>query len=257
MAFDEQMQIAYRHDAHKMRGRSHDAGSRQLHGVTVDEDVPYGADADASSMSRPGGKPRQTLEGHDTHYRRSVLTGTTAYDPDTFALHHYDEELGELLTAGSAVEMHTAWLNHEVVAAFNESVYYPYTSLKYHTLLVAAVLDNYRDGNGYSDLCLCVDRPSKIVPHRTVFATSNWSLTITGDPDDHDGFGRLGDRPWRNWHSVWGRLTMHPLDAEKEYDRVLDAQLRRIQAWSTALQLLDDVLNREVAYGASRSAVRA
>lgn len=255
VGFDDQIQVAYRHDAHKMRGRPHDTPPRELRDVTVNEDVPYGADADASEMSRPPGKPSQTLTGHDTHYRRSLLTGATAYDPDAFALRHYQDEIEALLTNGGTVGMHRAWLDNEVVSAFNESVYYPYTSLKYHTLLVAALLDNYRNGHGFDELSLCVDRPPRVVPHRTVFECENWTLTVTGEPDGHDGAATLGSRPWRNWHSVWGRLTTHPLDGDARFHRMLDAQLRRVQSWSTALQLCDDVLNREVGYGASIGAV--
>ncbi len=36
--------------------------------------------------------------------------------------------------------MHRAWLTSDVASGFNESIYYPYTSLKYHTLIVAALL---------------------------------------------------------------------------------------------------------------------
>jgi hypothetical protein len=38
--------------------------------------------------------------------------------------------------------MHQAWLEGDVVSAFNESTYHPYTSLKYHTLLVAVLVSH-------------------------------------------------------------------------------------------------------------------
>ena len=51
-----------------------------------------------------------------------------------------------VLTEDEPEAMRRAWLKSDVVSAFNESVYYPYTSLKYHSLLVAALLDKYRAG---------------------------------------------------------------------------------------------------------------
>jgi len=233
---DDQMLQVYRHDAHKMRGRSHAAGETRLGGVRCNLDVPYGADRDGSRMSRPGGKPSKTVEGHETHYRLSLLTGNTRYDPDTFAIRHYDDELESLLATDDADAMHRAWLSADVVAAFNESVYYPYTSLKYHTLLVAALVDCYRDGITFDELRLAVDDPGTVVPHRTVYTDDLVSLRLTDDTG-----ARLGDRPWRSWASTWGRLPSHPFDvADSRHARTCDAQLRRIQAWSTALQFVED-----------------
>ena len=40
---------------------------------------------------------------------------------------------------------------------------------------------------------------------------------------------------------MWKRLEAHPLEtAHDKYDMVLDANLRRIGAWSTALQYIED-----------------
>jgi len=231
----------YRHDAHKVRGRSHEAGERRLAGVPVNVDVPYGADGDAAALSRPSGKPEQTVDNHDTHYRLSLLTGASRYDPDEFSLSVYEGELHDLLATDDAPEMHQSWLESELMAAFNEAVQYPYTSLKYHTLLVAALVDNYRSGTDFEELRLVVDEDGEIVPHRTVFACDRFSLRITGRETTLPR-ARLGSRPWRSWASAWGRLSAHPpLDtADDDFDMMLDANLRRIQAWSTALQYLDD-----------------
>ena len=236
---DDQMLRVYRHDAHKMRGRSHAAGSRTLAGVTVNQDVPYGADGDAAALSRPSGKPSQTVDDHDTHYRLSLLTGRTRYDPDAFSLKQFEGDLEALLAVDDAATMHRAWLTSDLVDGFNEAVRYPYTSLKYHTLLVAALVDTYRGGAAFDDLYLCVDDAAAVVPHRTVFRNDRFSLRIDDAPAD--GCARLGSRPWRSWASVWSRLTEHPLDtADSKFDMTLDAELRRIQSWSTALQFIDE-----------------
>jgi hypothetical protein len=231
---------AYRHDAHKLNGEPHRTAPDTFAGVSVNRTVPHGADADASAMSRPSGEPEQTVSNHETHYRLSLLTGESAYDPDDFARPVLSESISDLLTGSDPTAMHLAWLTSDVASGFNESVYYPYTSLKYHTLLVAALLDNYRDGHQFEDLLLVVDGPNELVPYRTIYAGERFALRIDADADGNP-WARFGSRPWRSWASAWTRLTAHPLDtAHGEYDRVLDANLRRLGSWSTALQYIED-----------------
>ena len=235
-----QIIVAYRHDAHKMNGRPHDCAPESFAGVTVNQAVPHGADGDASAMSRPSGQPEQTVDTHDTHYRLSLIEGESRCDRQDFTRSCVDQGVRELLTEDDPIIMHQAWLNSSVVSAFTESVYYPYTSLKYHTLLVAALLDNYRAGRQFSDLQLIIDDTSEIVPHRTVYAGKMFALRIDDDAQGRPS-ARLGSQPWRSWASAWNRLTTHPLDTDtNKYHMVLDANLRRIGAWSTALQYIDD-----------------
>lgn len=234
------MVAAYRHDAHKLNGEPHRTAPDSFHGVPVNQQVPLGADADASALSRPSGEPERTVANHDTHYRLSLLTGESAYDPDDFARPVLTEAISDLLTGSDPETMHRAWLTSDVASGFNESVYYPYTSLKYHTLLVAALLDCYRDDHEFEDLLLVVDASEEIVPHRTVYAGDRFALRID-ESAGNNPWARLGSCPWRSWASTWTRLTAHPLDtAHDEYDRVLDANLRRIWSWSTALQYIED-----------------
>lgn len=235
---DEQMLDVYRHDAHKMRGRSHAAGSNRVAGVTCNLDVPYGADRDASRLSRPGGKPHQTTDTHETHYRLSLLTGNSRYDPDEFSLKSQEPALKRLLSNDDVEDMHRGWLRSDVASGFNESVFYPYTSLKYHTLLVAALVDCYRSGHNFDELGLTVDGAGTIVPHRTVYTNDQFSLRIT---PEQDGAASIPATPQRSWASTWSRLPTHPLDTGSDkFDMMLDAHLRRIRAWSTALQFIDD-----------------
>jgi len=134
------MVAAYRHDAHKFNGEAHEYASDTFHGVPVNQTVPHGADGDASALSRPNGKPEQTVDNHETHYRLSLLTGDSHYDPEEFSRPNLSEAINDLLTESDPEAMHRAWLTSDVASGFNESIYYPYTSLKYHTLLVAGAL---------------------------------------------------------------------------------------------------------------------
>ena len=234
------MIAAYRHDAHKLTGHPHNDAPETFDGVPVNQPVPYGADSDASALSRPRGHPKKTVAHHESHYRLSLVTGDSQYDAPEFSRSRVSGAIETLLTHTDPETMHRAWLTSEVAGGFSESVYYPYTSLKYHTLLVAALLDNYRAGHEFADLLLVVDSDEEIVPYRTVYASEHFTLRVDNDADGQP-WARLGDGPWRSWASTWNRLTAHPLDTNSDkYDMVLDANLRRIQSWSTALQYLED-----------------
>jgi len=163
-----------------------------------------------------------------------------------------------LLAPPNAERLHAEWLTDTVSAMLNESVYYPYTSLKYHTLLVAALLDNYRAGYTYGELSLVATAGARtagteqasgqealaaeaVHPHRTVCWTPALTLHITGSPGDRPSTP-LGEGPTRSFADVWSRLPDHPLDTDgSRAARLLDAQLRRIRSWSTALQCIEDV----------------
>jgi len=234
------MLTAFRHDIHKFTGESHEDAREEFAGVPVNQTVPEGADGDAAALSRPQQTQEQTVPTHDNHYRLSLLAGETAYDPREFSRATIESEVTELVTIENAQTAHERWLASNVAAAFNESVYHPYTSLKYHTLLVAVLLDNYRAENEFTDLRLIVDPADEIVPFRTVFDCDRFALRIDDNADGNPS-ARLGSHPWQSWASTWNRLTAHPLDTDHDkYDMTLDANLRRIQSWSTALQYIED-----------------
>jgi len=224
------MLVAFRHDVHKFTGESHANARETYAGVRVNQSVPQGADGDAAALSRPQQKQEQTVPTHDDHYRLSLLTGETAYDPGEFSRSTIQESVRDLITIEDAKTAHEQWLSSDVAAAFNESVYHPYTSLKYHTLLVAALLDNYRAGNNFENLQLVADPPDEIVPFRTIFQGERFCFRIDADSDGNPS-ARLGGQPWRSWVSTWNRMTGHPLDTDGDkYDMTLDANLRRIQS---------------------------
>ncbi len=188
------MLAAFRHDAHKFTGESHGDAREEFAGVPVNQSVPEGADGDAAALSRPQQKQEQTVPTHDDHYRLSLLTGETAYDPGEFSRATIESEVSDLLAVEQAETAHERWLASDVAAAFNESVYHPYTSLKYHTLLVAALLDNYQAGNEFPDLRLIVDSAGEVVPFRTVFDGERFAFRIDASADGNPS-ARLGSRP--------------------------------------------------------------
>lgn len=230
----------YRHDAHKFHGQSHADAPKEFAGIPVNRAVPYGADADAGALSRPPGRHEPVVPTHEIHHRLSLLIGDPVYIPDSRAQAAVENDVRDLLTVADAESAHECWLHSDVATLFNEAVAFPYTSLKYHTLLVAALSNTYRAGLSFDDLHLVVDPADEIVTHRTVYSGDRFALRI----DTHDGSrpsARIGSRPWRSWASTWNRLTAHRLNTDDDkWDMALDANLRRIWAWSTALQYLED-----------------
>jgi len=235
--------VAYRHDVHKARGRSHEHAAEWFRDVPVNESVPVHADRDAALLSRPRGRPADTLPAHESQRRVPLLAGEQSLLDD---VGDADAALYELVAMESPAALHEAWLDASVPALFSESVYYPATSLKYHTVLVAALLDNYRAGHAFEELWLAVTshgpgEAATVVPHRTVLTTPWFALHVTGEPGEWPA-ARLGDVPAQSFADVWARLPNHPFDVDgQRWWRVLDAQLRRIRSWSTALQYIEAV----------------
>lgn len=83
-----------------------------------------------------------------------------------------------LLTEDDLTAMYRAWLKSDIFLMFKQSFCYPYTSLRYHTLFIPALLRNYRNGHEFAGLLLVVDHHREIVPHRTVHVGADSTLRI-------------------------------------------------------------------------------
>jgi hypothetical protein len=274
---------AYRHDVHKLRGRSHANAAATHTGLPVNETVPQNADAHAALLSRPRGDPDWTIDNHRSPYRLSLCTGESLQAAVTAE----GSDLRRLIEPTNPDRLHAMWLTSALPAAYNEAMHYPYTSLKYHVLLVGAVLANYQAGYDFEELCLVATQPElddsgeeteldvhptesgeletaatqlsveqalaceSVIPQRTVLWTPDVALHVTATPGDRPA-ARIGPRPRRAFGETWSRLSAHPLEtASSRRARLLDAQLRRLQAWSTALQYIASFLAQ---YGATPSA---
>jgi hypothetical protein len=197
------------------------------------------------------------VANHDSPYRLSLVTGDSAHT-STDVQAADDGQFQDLVVSDNPEVLHAEWLTSGVASAFAESVFYPYTSLRFHVLLTAALLDAYRDGYEFNELFLAVSSPSAdtdagacrdagaavgsdvVVPHRTVLWTPVVAVHVTPDPAGRPA-ARLGGGPARSFADVWSRLPACPFDVDVERRwRVLDAQLRRVRSWSTALQYIEE-----------------
>jgi hypothetical protein len=91
---------------------------------------------------------------------------------------------------------------------------------------------------------LVTDPPDTIVPHRTIYAGERFACRLTPEARPREGaeLDRQPRRSWaRTWARTWARLPRRPLDVDHDREaRVLNANLRWIRNWSTALQYIED-----------------
>lgn len=160
------MLVAYRYDAHKLTGHGHDCAPETFETILVNQEDSHGADADATALSRPSGQPDQTVPAHQSRSRLSLFDGTSS--EENTSEDSGSEAIRQLLVLEGPEQLHKQWLTSAIASQFCESVYHPYTSLKYHTLLAAALLGNYRSGNELADLSLVVDPADSLVQDRTI-----------------------------------------------------------------------------------------
>jgi hypothetical protein len=252
----------YRHDVHKLQGRAHEHAQDTYAGVPVNEAVPHGADGDVAMLSRPAESPEQTVPNHATPHRLALTSGQTAATTPQLDI-SAEGAIDPLVTPTDPIVAHARWLTSPIPAAYNESAYYPYSSLQYHTLLTGALLDAYLSGHDFDDLSLVATQPALdgpptlartrdpeaaldadiVEPHRTVLWTPACALHITPEPGDRPAT-RLGSQPARSFADTWSHLPEHPIDTDGAHRwRLLDAQLRRIRAYSTALAYIDDYVS--------------
>jgi len=257
----EPMVAVYRHDVHKLRARPHASAADCTPACRSTRQFRVTLIGMQHCWSRPAGEPEQTVANHESPYRLSLLTGETAATTERIKA-TTGGGFRALVTPEDPECLHARWLTSEVPAAFNESVYYPYTSLQYHVLLTAALLHNYRARHAFEDLFLVATTPDvtpnadavstrdpktalaadAVEPHRTVLWTPEMTLHVTATPGDRPA-ARLGDVPARSFADVWSRLPAHPFDTDGERRwRLLDAQLRRIRSWSAALAYIDEFI---------------
>jgi len=251
---DDAVVAALRHDIHKLNARRHSAAQEFEYGTPVNEQVPFGADQDAALLSRPDEDPEPAMQSYVSPYRLSLVTGDAAVETERIKA-AAGGGFRRVVMPDDPELLHARWLTSQVPAAYNESPYYPHTSLKYHTLLATALVDNYRAGHDFEELYLAASSGDEaaatrspeaamtsdvVESPRTVLWTPVMTLHVTADPGGRPA-ARLGPQPTRSFADTWARLPAHPFDVDEERKwRVVDAQLRRIRAWSTALQYIEE-----------------
>ncbi len=220
MAIDDEIRKAVLHDIkHKPFKLKHDLKEKTLDTT---------ADRDAANMSRYH-KAYDDLDAEFLSksfiFTEQDMSEHTRKEYAIFCLEEYVESVAP------TPELHMKLLEDLIVGKFNEVTSMPFTSLKYHTLLVCALHYNYKMGKDFQDLYLhCTKEQPKDI-YTTIFHFDNLWLAINSDING----AKIGAAlPF--FGQTIGRLDTIPLP------EFLVDNLRRFRSWSTGLQYLEDAL---------------
>lgn len=236
----------FKHDEHKTRGAGH-SRTRRVGEPEWNQQVMFGADKIAATMSRPHpssikSRAKELKGTENNHYRISLLTRKRLYEAGVFDITTEEKELDKIFHIKDSEKLLKEWLDSYTIAGFNESYFSPYTSLKYHTLLTVALVFNCLQDNEYDELYLHFMKNGER-DFYTIYDGDNFLLKIAPlDVFEETGTSKIAfkmdngsvDRAWMHFGRTWARLT------KIKVGRHLDACLRQMRSWSTALQFIDD-----------------
>jgi len=214
---DDEIRKAILHDMHKIFKLKH-----------IKDEIDTSADGDAAMMSRHKNAYDKNKQ-NGKFLNQSFITEKrfTEQDRKQFIVYCTDEYIE---SNDTTLELHTKLLIDKIISNFNEITPMPYSSLKYHTLLVCALHFNYKKGLDFQDLYLRhIDKPKD--QYAIIFQSGDFHLVI----DDNKDGSYIG-APVPYFGQTIGRLDNLPLP---QY--IID-NLKRFRSWSVGLQYLDDVL---------------
>jgi hypothetical protein len=217
---DEFLQVL-RHDLHKVR-----VAGALAHKTALPSELAKRADGIAAWLGR-----KFLREPFETaYYRKSLVFRTlNLYNPRALVAQHR-LELADLFADSDSIKLHRAILDSKLLNLFSEAREYPYTSLKYHILLVCALFYNFCKGVGLKDLYLCENLPVES-PFQIIYRDSvrEWAL-LTQKQNALSKFSPT-------FFISWERRQKLSIGGDSQ---VLDALLSRIGSWTVALAFLED-----------------
>lgn len=238
MIIEEELKKARQHDIY-------DKTHGVAHRLSKEPKLSTSADIDAAKMSRFGGGELFIGENDKVNnYRLCMLNGQSFYKKgmdireDTIDSIH-KEIFDETLSSDSIFDN---LLKSQYVSKFNESVDKPFTSLKYHTLLVSGLHYNYVNNRKFSDLHFKIMDIKDIEDKNTIIFMDTLNNKCFSISDIHtnkkyESVSLLGV-PMMNFGDVMSRLR-----GEVYIDKYIYSNLRRIKSWSVGLQYYDDILH--------------
>ena len=193
-----------------------------------EKDLDTTADRDAANMSRY----RKAYDDLDAEFlNTSFIFGerdATERARKEYALHCLNRYIESDIPTD---ELYTNLLEDRVVGNFNEVTSMPFTSLKYHTLLVCVLHYNYKQGRDFQNLYLhCIKEKPKD-EYTVIFHFDNIWFVVNNDVTG----AKIG-APSPYFGQTIGRLNNIHLP------EFLIDNLRRFRSWSAGLQYLEDAL---------------
>lgn len=251
LTIDEYIQfhyLIYCHDLHKTKGISHN----DYHKMYPELNKLKGFDGMCSDMSRPGEKKKKyDKNGRETtdvdNYRISLIDGVVKFidKPDKDNVCN-DLRINFRHPTESIEKVHEKLLLNKSYSLYNEDPYYPFTSLKYHIILLSNICHNYRKGYEFNELCLkSINKNNIIDIFDVVFihpSIDNCLVIVDKDIYPECPSSKIGCKPAMMFGNTLrrGNINIH---------RDFRSELYRINSWSTGLQYYEDLLDSEKNYG--------
>ncbi len=222
MSTDTDFLRVLQHDLHKIR-----VPGALPHKVAMPNKRAQEADALAAWMGR--NFLRESFE--KSFYRKSLIFTVRNFQNPRRLVNQQKAEVFDLFKESDAVKLHATILKSKLLNYFNEARYYPYSSLKYHILLVCALYYNFKQERELRELYLCENTPEES-PFQIIYQDQRrrWSLLPL---HKKEGLSRL----WPKFYHTWDYRKQMSLGGDY---RILGGLLSSISSWSVALASLED-----------------
>ena len=210
--------LLLRHDLHKIH--TIDALS---HRDALPDDLMKKADSTAAWLSRNW---KRVEIGEITPFRTSLVYSSLKSSREIALINR--EDIEKLFHEKDVYKLHSAILNSKILNLYHEAMEYPYTSLKYHLLLVSSLYYNLINGNEFSKLYLCENLENDSI-FQIIYKDEfrEWALL------PREGMSRVNS----SFALSWDRRIKLSIGGD---DRILDGLLSQIESWSAALATIDD-----------------
>ena len=211
-----------RHDLHKIRAPGAPSHREALH-----DKVALRADGFAAWISR--NFLRDKFENQ--LYRKSLIFPARNLKNTRTLANARRVETVKLFKESDPVELHTAVLNSKLLNLYSEAREFPYTSLKYHILLVAALYYNFKSGYDLKDLYLCenvpVESPFQVIYHNN---GRKWAILPLCSQNSLS-------KIYSKFHTTWERRRTQSIGGDSQ---IFAELLTTIGSWSVALATIED-----------------
>ena len=224
MSIENQVIQVLRHDLHKLK-----TPDAIPHEDALPDPLMKKADAKASWFSR--NFLEESFE--NKLYRKSLIFQVYNFKVTRGLINKNRGEIKKLFQETDAYKLHELIINSELLNLYSEAREFPYTSLKYHLLLVTSLFYNFTLGHDINNLYLCENLPVKS-PFQVIYKDMEreWSLL----PVKKGGMTRIYPQFFKSWE----RRTKTSLGGDY---KVLDGMLSKMSSWSVALTTIEDFIN--------------
>lgn len=200
-----------------------------------DKDLLDNSDAEASNLSRHNTPLYHSLlRVCSDRFNKSLVKNKNYNEQDRKRFIGYIEK-EYINSLDNTSLLHTKLLQDNILSNFNETPPMPFTSLKYHTLLVCAIYYNHLKYNRRFDELYLNYTNTPEDPYTVIFKYNNHNLVINNKKNG----GRIGFIPTHNFGDTIGRLVCS--HSELLFTQYIVENLRRFRSWSVGLQYLEDV----------------